>query len=168
MFRYVPVTGHAETAEATFSENGIYIYVRYRALQNATFAPISLPTYCSPISMTNFNNPLVIYQDYRACTFLTISLRTGEPTESFNSCCRQAVAHCRRSLHVSLSGITDLVFMPNSIPTFSWEWFTTLDYEWKVFRGQIPYRPTIWVRKYMRIALLSSAISMYPTDSFPQ
>jgi len=40
----------------------------------------------------------------------------------------------------------------------SWEYVTTLEYEWKVFRGQIPYRRTIWVRKYMRIALLSSAI----------
>ena len=58
--------------------------------------------------------------------------------------------------------------MSNSIPTPSWEYVTTLEYEWKVFRGQIPYRRTIWVREYMRIALLSSAILESPTDSFIQ
>lgn len=28
----------------------------------------------------------------------------------------------------------------------SWEFFTTLDYEWRVIRGHRPYRWTIWVR----------------------
>jgi hypothetical protein len=28
---------------------------------------------------------------------------------------------------------------------FSWEFFTTLDYEWDVIRGHEPYRWTIWV-----------------------
>jgi hypothetical protein len=28
----------------------------------------------------------------------------------------------------------------------SWEFFTTLDYEWSVIRGRRPYRWTIWVR----------------------
>lgn len=28
----------------------------------------------------------------------------------------------------------------------SWEFFTTLEYEWRVIRGHIPYRWTIWVR----------------------
>jgi hypothetical protein len=28
----------------------------------------------------------------------------------------------------------------------SWEYFTTLDYEWRVIRGRLPYRWTIWVR----------------------
>ena len=27
----------------------------------------------------------------------------------------------------------------------SWEFFTTLDYEWGVIRGRLPYRWTIWV-----------------------
>ena len=62
------------------------------------------------------------------------------------------MAHRRRSLRVSLSrpGRMNLVFLvlPNSIPTPSWEYVTTLEYEWKVFRGQIPYRRTIWVREY--------------------
>ena len=34
--------------------------------------------------------------------------------------------------------------------TASWEYFTTLEYEWSVLRGHRPYRWTIWVRRYMR------------------
>ena len=33
------------------------------------------------------------------------------------------------------------IFQPRS-----WEYFTTLDYEWSVLRGRQPYRWTIWVR----------------------
>ena len=32
----------------------------------------------------------------------------------------------------------------------SWEYLTTLEYEWDVIRGRRPYRWTIWVRRYMR------------------
>ncbi|KAH9976465.1 hypothetical protein BJV77DRAFT_1054019, partial [Russula vinacea] len=28
---------------------------------------------------------------------------------------------------------------------YIWEFFTTLDYEWRVIRGGLPYRWTIWV-----------------------
>ena len=28
----------------------------------------------------------------------------------------------------------------------SWEFVTTLDYEWRVVRGRLPYRWSIWVR----------------------
>jgi hypothetical protein len=42
----------------------------------------------------------------------------------------------------------------------SWEYFTTLDYEWRVIRGRLPYRWTIWVRAFhfgfIRHALLLS------------
>lgn len=31
-----------------------------------------------------------------------------------------------------------------------WEFFTTLDYEWRVIRGRSPYRWTIWVRNDQR------------------
>ena len=30
----------------------------------------------------------------------------------------------------------------------SWEFFTTLDYEWSIIRGHRPYRWTIWVRNH--------------------
>jgi hypothetical protein len=37
---------------------------------------------------------------------------------------------------------------------FSWEFITTLDYEWSVIRGRRPYRWSIWVRN-LRIDVLS-------------
>jgi hypothetical protein len=33
-----------------------------------------------------------------------------------------------------------------NLPLLSWEFFTTLDFEWSVIRGNRPYRWTIWVR----------------------
>ena len=33
-----------------------------------------------------------------------------------------------------------------NLPPLSWEFFTTLDFEWSVIRGNRPYRWTIWVR----------------------
>ena len=35
-----------------------------------------------------------------------------------------------------------------------WEFFTTLDYEWRVFRGHLPYRWTIWVSDQSRFYFL--------------
>jgi len=32
------------------------------------------------------------------------------------------------------------------LPTASWEFLTTLDYEWSIIRGRRPYRWSIWVR----------------------
>ena len=31
---------------------------------------------------------------------------------------------------------------------YSWEFFTTLDYEWSIMQGHRPYRWTIWVRNH--------------------
>ena len=33
----------------------------------------------------------------------------------------------------------------------SWEFFTTLDYEWSAIRGHRPYRWTIWVRNDVHV-----------------
>ena len=37
----------------------------------------------------------------------------------------------------------------------SWEFVTTLDYEWRVIRGRLPYRWSIWVRNDWRLTLVS-------------
>jgi hypothetical protein len=37
-------------------------------------------------------------------------------------------------------------------PSPSWEYFTTLDYEWNAIRGRLPYRWTIWVRALLLIS----------------
>jgi hypothetical protein len=44
----------------------------------------------------------------------------------------------------------------NSISSPSWEFFTTLEYEWKVIRRRLPYRWTIWVCEYLRFTLIFS------------
>lgn len=48
---------------------------------------------------------------------------------------------------------------------YRWEFITTLDYEWRVIRGRIPYRWTIWVRGDQRFALASSHIENLLADS---
>ena len=42
------------------------------------------------------------------------------------------------------------------LSTCSWEFFTTLHYEWMVFRGHIRYRWTIWVRDDQQFVVMSS------------
>jgi len=53
---------------------------------------------------------------------------------------------------------------------FFWEFFTTLDYEWKVIRGRIPYRWTIWIYSVSRlacfVALIISAVRINATTPF--
>ncbi|KAH9988671.1 hypothetical protein BJV77DRAFT_728589 [Russula vinacea] len=41
---------------------------------------------------------------------------------------------------------------------FLWEFITTLDYEWRVFRGHLPYRWTIWVYSLARVSCLVGLI----------
>ena len=48
--------------------------------------------------------------------------------------------------------------MNQSVLVPSWEFLTTLEYEWDVIRGRRPYRWTIWVRGNMRFTLVSSGI----------
>lgn len=70
---------------------------------------------------------------------------------------RQAMAHGFRSLRVRFSGrISRLchfavwLMVTTNLP-HSWEFLTTLGYEWDVIRGRLPYRWTIWVRTNIRI-----------------
>ena len=51
---------------------------------------------------------------------------------------------------------------------FSWEFFTTLDYDWKVIRGNLPHRWTIWVRIDRDLTLVSSATQEPGADLFIQ
>ncbi|KAF8481575.1 hypothetical protein DFH94DRAFT_400751 [Russula ochroleuca] len=41
---------------------------------------------------------------------------------------------------------------------YFWEFFTTLDYEWSVFRGHRPYRWTIWIYLLTRVATLVAVV----------
>ncbi|KAF8473077.1 hypothetical protein DFH94DRAFT_855978 [Russula ochroleuca] len=44
------------------------------------------------------------------------------------------------------------------IGLYLWEFFTTLDYEWRVIRGRLPYRWTIWIYSFTRVAALVGVI----------
>ncbi|KAI0274119.1 hypothetical protein BGY98DRAFT_1117716 [Russula aff. rugulosa BPL654] len=41
---------------------------------------------------------------------------------------------------------------------YFWEFFTTLDYEWRVIRGRLPHRYTIWLYSLTRVACLLGVI----------
>jgi hypothetical protein len=41
---------------------------------------------------------------------------------------------------------------------YIWEFFTTLDYEWRVIRGDLPHRWTIWIYSVARVSALVSLI----------
>jgi hypothetical protein len=49
---------------------------------------------------------------------------------------------CKSALRSGQSSSYDLDHLTLA---HSWEFFTTLDYEWSVIRGRRPYRWTIWV-----------------------
>ena len=97
--------------------------------------------------MVNFRDPAVIAQDARA--YSSVAILQHPTNYSFISGDDQAVAHRERSLHVSssrrISGTCHGASF-NPILTPSWEFVTTLNYEWDVIRGRHPYRRTIWVR----------------------
>lgn len=63
---------------------------------------------------------------------------------SFDSGPCEVLARHGWYLHVSLHRFPACYATQLSLS--SWEFFTTLNYEWRVIRGDLPYRWTIWVR----------------------
>jgi hypothetical protein len=59
------------------------------------------------------------------------------------------LCHALGSLYLSVPVL--LPSRESNLPS-SWEFFTTLDYEWSVFRGHRPYRWTIWVCNHIRFS----------------
>jgi len=65
---------------------------------------------------------------------------------SLISLCCETLAHCVWSVHVRrVYRSASPPSLPRLNSIFSWEFFTTLDYEWSVIRRHRPYRWTIWV-----------------------
>ena len=108
-----------------------------------------LPTHHFFPKMVNYHNPVVVWKDYCAyaigssspCAFLQlISLDRGGV---WNLACRGwtlLVSPSHRAL--------DSHNIPNDndpVLISSWEFVTTLDYEWSVIRRQRPFGWTIWV-----------------------
>ena len=52
---------------------------------------------------------------------------------------------------VSSCGFACWLIFTQANPRFSWEFFTTLDYEFDIIRGRRPYAWTIWVSNSGRI-----------------
>jgi hypothetical protein len=58
------------------------------------------------------------------------------------------VARVQWCLYVRLPVLRRHPMTSNLTFISSWEFFTTLDYEWSIIRGRRPYRWTIWVRTH--------------------
>ncbi|KAF8494632.1 hypothetical protein F5888DRAFT_636321 [Russula emetica] len=81
--------------------------------------------------------------------YVGLSCRFPEPT--------------RRANHPVLSIVTLVKFWHTMGGLYIWEYFTTLDYEWSVIRGHLPYRWTIWIYSLARLAALMSVILCFVT-----
>jgi hypothetical protein len=120
--------------------------------------------------MVNFHDPDVIAKDASAYTFVVILCNLAMLLGLFDSGNDQAVAHHGRPLPVSLLRNSCLFlaqyrsYRPNPGLTPSWEFFTTLEYEWNVIRGRLPYLRTIWVR--MRVTRCASLWFPLPSAHF--
>jgi hypothetical protein len=76
-------------------------------------------------------------------------LQPDSPVGLCNSGAREALARRRWYIYVCFPALLRLspgLYVSRPSPFASrWEFVTTLDYEWDVFRGRRPYRRTIWV-----------------------
>jgi len=105
-------------------------------------------TYLSA-GMVNFRDPAIIAMDYRAYIFFSRALLL------INACgllvYQWRWLSCGTPWAVSICELFRshwpfvIVRATTQTSTTSWEFFTTLEYEWNVFRGRLPYRWTIWV-----------------------
>ena len=107
--------------------------------------------------MVNYHNPVTIEKEYSAYAFLpniggNRAIQPDLPVCNFNSGALEALARRGWYLHVSLPVLR---LLPHWLlfdctqpwirnPT-SWEYLSTLDFEWDFIRGKRPYCWTIWV-----------------------
>lgn len=122
-----------------------------------TTVPISLfppSTPRIPPRMVNYHDPAVIAQNYSMYTFVAKHTSWWSQLTSFGSGIVEALACCSWALLVCLP--FDLIAYRITIIRYlisSWEFVTTLDYEWRVFRKRLPFRWTIWVGDNSRFML---------------
>lgn len=102
--------------------------------------------------MVNFHDPLILARDFCAYHSLFVCLGQLENPAgpvfwqgfSPSSVTCWMVSTCK-SMHLVLSlHVTRLGF--THIPDIRWEFFPSLDYEWRVVQGRVYYRCSIWVR----------------------
>jgi hypothetical protein len=83
----------------------------------------------------------------------------AQSSDSINSGCFEALACYGWSLYVGLHRFPACCTTQPSLS--SWEFFTTLDCEWEVIRGRLPYRWTIWVSNNRCFNLLFIVLSVW-------
>ena len=85
-----------------------------------------------------------------AYAFVANYTGSGSQLTSFGSCNVETLACCGRIVLVSLPrrplDSDNISNNNNPVLISSWEFVTTLDYEWSIVRGHRPFRWTIWVR----------------------
>ena len=88
-------------------------------------------------------------------------LQPDSPVGLINSGTHEALARRRWCIYVCFPALLCLspgLYVSRHSPFASrWEFFTTLDYEWDVFRGRRPCRWTIWV-----CSLFSGFVTAHP------
>jgi hypothetical protein len=99
--------------------------------------------------MVNYHDPVVVAQDYCAHAFAAKYMDSGSQLTSFDSSRDESLACCGWTLLVCLPrrALDSCNISNNNNPVLisSWEFVTTLDYEWSVIRRHRPYRWSIWV-----------------------
>jgi hypothetical protein len=129
---------------------GVYIHtvLVHRAVIGSTNSP-HLPPHQFPPRMVNYHDPPVILKDVCAYAIAEKYMGSRSQLTSFDSGIVEFLACCVWTLPVSLPRrALDSHNIPNnnSVLISSWEFVSTLDYEWSVIRGHRPFGWTIWVR----------------------
>lgn len=93
------------------------------------------------------NDPVAVLQDLCAYAFAAKYMGSGSQVTSFDSGSVETLAYCGWTLLVCLAAACSTHRISNKkLLVLSWEFFTTLDYEWSVIRRHRRFRWTIWVR----------------------
>jgi hypothetical protein len=69
---------------------------------------------------------------------------------SLNSGAQEPLSYDKWYLPVGPLYCVNVSLLGGPTPVSSWEYFTTLDYEFDIIRGRRPCRRTTWVRKRRR------------------
>jgi hypothetical protein len=98
--------------------------------------------------MTNFSDPVVQQNDFGAKDLpseLDSGLWSLDRLMTSCSCSPELLAHSKWDLYVRVFFCVDRSLSCTPIPTSSWEYITSLDFELDIIRGRRSYRWTIWV-----------------------
>jgi hypothetical protein len=116
--------------------------------------------------MVNYHDPAVVAQDYCAYTFAAKHTSSWSQLISFDSGIIEALATCVSALPLVPFALTAYRIIWRFIST--WEFVTTLDYQWNVFRRHRFFRWTIWVGSDPKVwRWLWNTCSTSQQDFFP-